>query len=230
MGAGFTAGVTVGSASGAVASVAKEQEKRLREAGIILADDATQQAQQQEADSKKPFFERLKDKINTYFNPKVGALFTTLGVVGGLVMAAAFIASGGLAGGATAAAVPALTTMLGAAATSAPAVTAYFAGVMGCFGALFAFNFPKMAGDLTSFTGDLLSGKKLGTQWGPAPEAAPVQQTAIEPAIQPVQETPAQAEPEKKHCDRSKLQSSQSYQDMLAQKATLQAEGPSLKA
>jgi hypothetical protein len=68
--------------------------------------------------------------------------------------------------------VPALGTLLGASASNAGMVTAYFASVMGCFGAIFGMNFPVIANKLQNTAGDFLGGKALNTSWEKEPSQA----------------------------------------------------------
>ncbi|MGE0754269.1 MAG: hypothetical protein AB7L92_03815 [Alphaproteobacteria bacterium] len=170
---GFGGGLVLGRISGTSAAVAEEQEKRLKTwtAKQLLQKDPDTKIIEDEQDIKrvqayKPFWENAKGSYETYVNPRVGAFFTVVGAIGGLIMGAAFIASGGAAG----VIAPALgaITGLGAAAATAPAVVmATSVGLLAAFGALFSFNLPKVTSELTALTGKFISGEKLGRKWGP---------------------------------------------------------------
>ena len=167
---GFGGGLMLGRVSGAAAAVAEENERRMKEW-------TTRQMLQQNPDAhiipdappeptpKKPFWQRVKDNYHTYFNPRVGLTMTAIGAIGGLVMGAAFIATGGAAGAIMP--VMGILTGLGEAGMTAPVILAYSAGVAGGIGALFCFNFPKITSHITHFFGELLSGRPLGREWGP---------------------------------------------------------------
>lgn len=170
---GFAGGVMLGRISGVAAAVAEEQEKRLKTwtarqllhqnpQAEILPDPAREQP------SSMPLGQRLREGWRTYFNPRVGLLFTALGVIGGLVMGAAAVSTGAGAF----AIMPALEALTGleTAALTAPVIMAYTAGVSGAIGALWHFNVPKIASAITAFTGYLISGKPLGREWGPKRE------------------------------------------------------------
>ncbi len=220
IGMGVAAGTMVGSSSGAVGAVAKEQEKRLREAGIETPPGNDAQAQ---ANEGKGFFTRFKEALGSLkINPKVMITFAALGAVAGVVMATAFLATGG------AAAVPALGSLLGSAATSAPAVTAYFAGVMASFGALFGMNLPTVATQMTNVMGDTLGGKTINAPWTDKQAPSPEVQQAVEKAA--AVEQPAPAKPEPATPRASKFQPALSYQEMMAQKAQEQSNELSLKS
>lgn len=174
---GFAGGLMLGRISGAAASVAQEQEKRLKEwtARQMLHQNPNAEIipdPPPEKDPPKPFLQRMSDSYHTYFNPRVGLTMALIGAVGGLVMAAAFIATGGASG----ALMPALgvisglgaeTFAAGNIAANAGVISAYFAGVMASFGALWSFNIPQIASSMTHFFGELISGKPLGREWGP---------------------------------------------------------------
>lgn len=123
----------------------------------------------------KPFWKRVKDTYYTYVNPRVGLAMTTIGVVGGLILGAAFLATGGSAG-VLMSGLETLTGVSGIAANT-PALLAYSAGVCGTIGAMWSVNVPKIVSHTTEFYGDLISGKLLGREWKPPqePEAQPVQ-------------------------------------------------------
>lgn len=175
MAMGFGGGLMLGRVSGTAAAVAQEQEKRLKEwtARQIVSQNPNAHITPDQPDlpeAKKSLGRRIKDSYVTYFNPRVGLAMAALGVVGGLIMASAIIATGGAAvPGALAAGMPALSTLTGLSAEALTpfAIKAYVAGVMGAFGALWTFNFPKITSDVTSFFGNLMSGKMLGREWGP---------------------------------------------------------------
>jgi len=171
MATGMLVGTQVGVSSGTVASVAKELEGR-----DLARAEAIEKAMGVELPKPNP--SKPQEKEQRLFNPKISLTFAAFGAVAGLVMAAAFFASGGAV--ATAAA-PALSTLLGAkAAVDVGMTTAYFASVMGCFGAIFGMNFPVIANKLQNKAGDLLGGKALGTSW----EKEPSQALEISPSQQ----------------------------------------------
>jgi len=180
IGTGFASGAMLGRMSGAAAAVAEEQEKRMKSWTVrqmrqqnpeikIITDPP------REKPPEKSFWQRMKDTYNTYFNPRVGTLFTVIGIVAGLIMAAAFLSTG-IGGVMPTEALGALTGMgkdafTATAIKAAPeAFIAYTAGVMGAFGSLFYFNFPKITSAVTEVTGNFLNGKLLGREWGPGPE------------------------------------------------------------
>jgi len=209
MAAGFSTGVAVGIAAGSTSGMAEEQEKRelekMRALGVSLpALDAKVAEQTVEKPDTRSGWQKFKDGFDTYINFRVGAVMTAIGAVGGAVMAAAYIALGGLDTSGAGAAVPGMGLLLGdVAAKSAPAVYTYFAGVMGvCFGGLWTFNFPRITTQMQEFAGGLTGGSLLGTQWGPAPEKS------VEPEIAATPE-PACG------CKHKKFAS---FQDMLAKR------------
>jgi|GEM_PF-2495442 len=166
MSTGMAGGLLVGTSAGAAASVVKEIEKRDLKREKIIEDALG-------VSIPSPVPEEPEKTEARYFNPKVSALFAVIGAVAGLVMAAAFFASGAAL---PAAAVPAIEAVLGTGittATHATAITAYFTAVMTCFGAIFGTNAPKMATDMQNFAGRLLSGELLGTSWEKETEHAP---------------------------------------------------------
>jgi hypothetical protein len=167
MATGMLVGTQVGASSGAAASVTKELEGR-----DLARAEAIEQAMGVEL--PKPNLPKAKEKEQRYFNPKISFTFAAFGVLAGLVMAAAFFASGGAV---ATAAVPALSTLLGAkAAVDVGMTTAYFASVMGCFGAIFGINYPVIAKKFNNMAGDLLGGKALGTSWEKEPSPAQAQE------------------------------------------------------
>jgi hypothetical protein len=199
--AAFSAiGMSTGRASGSTASAAKEQEKRMKEWTIkqLLHDNpnasiAADQPEENPQEAPKSFWQKTKDAYLTYCNPRVGLVFAALGVVGGLVMAAAALTTG--IGAIMPAGAMAALTGLKAAEITTGVVVAYSAGVMGAFGALFGLSGPKMVSDLTPFMGDLLGGKSLGRGWGPEPQKEKAAELKL-PAETLVQE--AAAEPKGK--------------------------------
>lgn len=183
MGMGFSGGLVLGRISGSAAAVAEENERRMKEWTVkqillenpnakIVHETSKGDWPEDNGNGKKSFWKKLKDTYLTYVNPRVGLAMTAIGIVGGLIMAAAFLATGGAAGGI----IPALGTItgLGEAAAAPAALTAYSAGVMGTFGALWFLNFPKITAETTHFFGNIINGKLLGREWGPKKELAKV--------------------------------------------------------
>jgi len=175
---GFSGGLMLGRITGASAAVAQEQEKRLKEwtARQILNQNPQAEILPDAPDALKPaksFWQRTKDTYRTYVNPRIGLTFATIGALGGLLMAAAFIATSGGAGFAVMPALgaltglPAETFLMGNAAFNAGALVAYTTGVMATFGALFTVNLPKIASNMSHFFGELLGGKIIGREWAP---------------------------------------------------------------
>lgn len=167
MTSGFAVGAIVGATSGAATAAAREQERRMRERDLALGLTTPEQelaiSQQVAAQpDERGIFQRFAEGINL----KAGVMFTTLGIIGGLVLSAAFHAIGGGVGSPT---VPGLSTLLGPAISNPAAVTAYFAGVMGSFGALFGAYFPATTAHAQAVAGGMLKGKNptLGTVEGP---------------------------------------------------------------
>lgn len=216
LGMGFSGGLVLGRISGVGASVAEEQEKRMKHWTTKQIINANPEAKivEDEHDVKrvkayKPFWQKGKDTYDTYVNPRVGLAFAAAGAVGGLIMAAAYVSTGGLAG----AIMPALGAITGlgeAALGSFPVIAAYTAGITASFGALFSLNLPKIVSDLTEFTGKIVSGEKLGREWGPkqqkqqAPGEAPdLLQTRDDPETLP---EPAQKKPQRKTSYRDRLE------------------------
>lgn len=98
---GMGSGLMLGRVSGSVATVAEEQEKRIKNwtAKQILAQNPNAEIvpdAPKPAPEKKSFWQRVKDTYRTYVNPPVGITMMAVGAIGGLIMAAAFAASGGL--------------------------------------------------------------------------------------------------------------------------------------
>jgi hypothetical protein len=184
---GFAGGVMLGRISGTAAAVAEESERRSKEWTVRQIKGMNPQAHiTPDAPETKPTKPSLKDTFRTYINPRVGLAMTLIGAVGGLIMGAAFLATGGAA---TFAMAPALGAVsgLGAGATGA-ALLAYSAGVGAAFGALWNFNFPKITSKTTEFFGKLVGGELVGRTWEPEPAKA------VEPQHQPAVEQHA-AEP-----------------------------------
>jgi hypothetical protein len=214
MSAGFAMGATIGNASGGSAAVAREQEERLREVVSGRAPELAQGVVPPPVTPVARLKQGLKEWSKNSFNPKVAALFATLGVGGGLVMAAAFIAEP------VAPAMPALGMLLGktlttaSVAANATAIATYFAGVMGLFGAIFGLNLPKLGTELTHFTGDLLSGEALGTSFGSKPQRVPQPSVAPEAAVATQRIDP----PQEGH-SHVILRKYESYQELLSHQA-----------
>ena len=214
MAAGFVGGGLVGAAAGGPSSVAKEMERRNleREKEVEKALGVT---------FPQHIPEKPKENNERYFNPKVGLLFAVFGVVAGLVMAASYIYGG------AAFALPALEAVgLGGTGAAHGAVTAYFAGVMGCFGAIFGINYPKILNDLQDYTGTLLGGQAIGTSWekeiGRTPEI--VQQITPQLAVYRTQ-TPALEydNPQGNHAAKFQSRSASqvvSYREIVSQPST----------
>jgi hypothetical protein len=177
---GFSGGLVLGRISGASSAVAQEQEKRLKQWMVrqkigqnpeseIVPDATTETA-------PKSFLQRVKDAYRTYVNPKVGLTMAALGAAGGLLMGAAFLAtmpaslgaaSGVFAVTPVASMMATLTGLTAPGALTGGAIVAYSTGVMAAFGALFSFNLPKVASNMSHFFGELISGKYYGREWGP---------------------------------------------------------------
>jgi len=180
---GLNGGLMLGRISGSIASVAEESERRAKEwttrqlvaqnPEVTMAPDAPK-----EPAPKKSFGKRLRDAYYTYCNPRVGLVMAAIGLAGGLILGAAFVATGGAAG----VIMPALgaITSIGIAegggaaaiAAAAPAIMAYSAGVGALFGAVWNFNFPKITSEVTHFYGKLINGDYTGRKWEPPKEPA----------------------------------------------------------
>lgn len=195
--AGLATGVVVGSPAGAAASAAKEIERRTlaREIEQKIRDNPEAKVQMHETPApvrREPF--RLSD----YFNIKTALVFAAIGTVGGLIMAAAFAAAGGLAAGASSSviasyAMPAMHTLLGTATPTATALAIYSGGMGMAFGAFFGVNVPKMARYVSNLGGGLLSGKAIGAPWPKSanlPEQKPILTPVVEPPEQAVEQQP----------------------------------------
>jgi hypothetical protein len=181
---GFAAGAMTGRAAGSVGAVAKEQEARIKgwtiEQILKANPDAKIEHEKDPVKEKTPksLGERVATGWRKYFNLRTGAFFTVAGIIGGLVIGAAFVASGGAAAFAMAPALGAITglgaatfTTSAAISAAAPAIIAYSAGVAGMFGLLgFGTNYPKIGTELQTLTGNFLSGKYLGREFGEDPK------------------------------------------------------------
>ncbi|MEJ0010226.1 MAG: hypothetical protein WDN72_06770 [Alphaproteobacteria bacterium] len=218
---GFAGGLVMGRVSGAAAAVGEEQEKRMKQ--WMIRQKLTENPNAAIApDASGPPEPKLSahDKWRTYFNPRVGLVMTAIGIAGGLLLAAALVATvatAGVAAGGSFLAIgtPQMMTGLTGIAgfmTNTSAIYAYSAGVMGLFGATWFFNAPKITSDVTSFFGDLIGGKLLGREWGPAPakqhairKSEP--QAGVDPAAAAVSRNPRP-----------------SYQEMLAARDATAAE------
>lgn len=189
---GLHGGLMLGRVSGAAASVAEESEKRAKEwtTRQIISQNPSAEIlpdAPKETPAPKPFAARLRDKYYTYINPRIGLVMAGIGLLGGLILGAAFCATGGAAGvimpalgaltnaGLGTAAVTAGQAITGAAAA---AIMTYSAGVGAAFGAIWSFNFPKITSEVTEFYGKLINGKIIGREWKP-PEEAPAQATQV---------------------------------------------------
>ena len=87
--------------------------------------------------------------------------------------------------------------LLGSAATSIPAVTAYSVGIGASFGAIFGVNYPRLARDLSNRFGDMLSGKAIGADWPTSsnlPELKPILTPVVQPAPEVAEQTFSQNE------------------------------------
>lgn len=183
MAAGFVNGTSIGIASGAASSMAEDSERRVRMREVAAGPGKALPQQVVKKDDRNIFQKFSDDGFGPYFNLKVGAVVTAAGMIGGAVMGAAYIALGGLEGGAAASgwAMPGMGTLLGAeAAKDAAQVMAYFIGVTGSFGALWNFNFPRMAAHFQDEAGKIMSGERLGAEWT----------KGYEPAVEMTRETP----------------------------------------
>lgn len=195
---GLQGGLMLGRVSGSAAAVAEESERRAKEWTVRQMVSQNPHAEivpdaPKAAPAKKPFWQRMRDKYYTYCNPKIGLIMAGIGLAGGLILGAAFVATGGAAG-VIMPALGALTSMglaegAGAAgiAAAAPAILAYSAGVGALFGAIWNFNFPKITSEVTEFYGKLINGDIVGRRW--EPPKSKTQSTAPEMAQAP--EAPA---------------------------------------
>lgn len=221
MSMGFGGGLVLGRISGSAAAVAEENEMRMKHWTTKQMLQANPQAHivEDNEDTKKvseykPFWHNPKATYKTYVNPRVGMFFTLVGAIGGLLMGAAFIASGGAAG----AVAPALgaITGLGAAAMSNSVIMATSVGILAAFGALFSLNLPKITSDLTELSGKFTMGEKLGRGWGPE-EAAPKKGLSYsrDNAVKAAEHSLAARL--KDELDKKAMAKATSYQDMVRQ-------------
>jgi hypothetical protein len=181
---GFAGGGLVGRTAGGVASVAKEQETRLKGWTIeqILKANPDAKIEHQKDPVKEkidmPLTKRAGAAWRKYFNLRTALFFTAVGIIGGLIMGAAFLVTDGAAAFAMAPALGTITGLGAATFTShaalyaaAPAVLAYSAGVAGMFGLLgFGTNYPRIGTKLQTITGHFLSGKYLGREFDDDPK------------------------------------------------------------
>ena len=171
---GFGGGLMLGRVSGTAAAIAEEQEKRMKSwtaqqilhnnPGAEIIADTTQTNEPQQGR-----WQYVKDTCRTYINPRVGLVMTAIGLLGGLIMGAAFIVSGGATAFAMA---PALSTITGVTsiATHTAGILAYSGGIGAAFGAIWNLNMPRLTNKLTEFYGKLTSGALLGREWCPDQE------------------------------------------------------------
>jgi len=189
MSLGFAGGLMLGRISGVGATVAEEQEKRLKEWMVRQKIAENPNAEilpdtQPIPEPQKSLGQRIKDTYRTYFNPRVGLILAAICAVAGLVMSAAFIATSGGVGAVIAAPLATMTGLsaetfaVGSTAFNAGALVAYTTGVMATMGALFTVNIPKIASHMTHFFGELLSGKPLGREWKPKESAKTISATS----------------------------------------------------
>jgi hypothetical protein len=219
---GFSGGLVLGRISGSAAAVAQEQEKRMKEwtARQILHENPNANIipdKPKENAPKKPFWQRIKDKYRTYMNPRVGLTMAAIGAVGGLILAAAFISTGGVMEGVVATKLLASLTGLPGIASNTAALVAYSAGVTAAFGALWTFNMSKITSEVTHLFGEIISGKPLGREWGPEKEKTVV----VEPKAR--EATP---EPKEPHVSMRQFTS---YTELVAKQATEQSQDPLIK-
>lgn len=230
MAIGFSGGAILGRISGSNATVAEEQEKRLKEwtARQLLHNDPHAKIipdAPKPPEPEKPLSQRAKDAYRTYINPRVGAVMTVLGMVGGLIMAAAFVATNG----ATGPIMPELGTLtgLGAKALTTPVVTAYTVGVMASFGALWALNFPKIISNMTHFFGNLLNGKLLGREWGPEEPKLEQEKMVAASPVKSIPEASKEISSDAASRAHVTLRKYESFQELIAAKG---ADSPDLLA
>lgn len=167
---GFAGGMMLGRISGSNAAVAQEQERRQKAREIEQTLTQNPQATIEHEAPKEPapkltFKQKLKKAYYEYFNPRVGAVMTLIGITGGLVLASAFVLTDGAIGTVMPNILDKLTGLAPEIAKSPLAVTAFTAGVCGSIGALWHLNYPKITSEVTHFFGELISGKTLGREW-----------------------------------------------------------------
>jgi hypothetical protein len=205
---GFAGGLMLGRISGVSSAIAQEQERRLKAWTIenIIKENPNADIEHDRhaaAPEKKSFGQRVKDNYFTYFNPKVGLAMTLIGVVGGLIMGAAFLLTEGTVGGLSSAALETLTGLgpeavaklgVDTLASSAGVVLAYSAGVCGAFGALWNVNLTKITSEVTHFFGEIISGRLLGREWEPPQQLEKTSERALPAPAAPAQENTVAAE------------------------------------
>lgn len=194
---GLQGGLMLGRVSGATAAVAEESERRAKEWTVRQLVSQNPNAEiipdaPKEPAPKKSFGQRLRDTYYTFCNPKVGLTMTAIGVIGGLLLGAAFVATSGGAGlimggmGAlTGVAMPTAAALASGTATftaiQTSTILAYSAGVGGLFGAVWNFNFPKITSEVTHFYGKLINGDYFNRTWEPPKEPAKLQERTYVP-------------------------------------------------
>jgi hypothetical protein len=213
---GFGGGLVLGRISGTAASVAQEQEERMKEWTVrqMLAQNPNAHIVPDEPQEKSPpksSRQRASDWYHTYFNPRIGLTFAAIGAIGGLIMGAAFIATDGAIGSI----MPALETLTGVAgiATKTGAILAYSAGVCASIGALWTFNMSKITSEVTGFFGRLMGGKIIGREWGPKKEML---------------KEPAQSYTGETQLPAAGVRKFESFQDLVAQQAANRENGEPL--
>jgi hypothetical protein len=201
MSMGFAGGLMLGRISGTASAVAEESERRSKEwtirqmKGIDPKYTPVPDAPEKQEEAPKTFGEKIRKAYYDYVNPRVGLTMTALGIVGGLILGAAFLSSGG-AVGAVMGGTGLISSLTGIAATNitAPVILSYTAGVCGAFAATWFLNMPKITSKVTAMYGKLISGEPLGRKWGEDPAqakaAAPDQPR---PALQERSHEPAHA-------------------------------------
>lgn len=222
---GFAGGLMLGRISGVGAAVGEEQERRMKEWMVrqkihsdpeshIIPDAPKEKPQ------PKTFRQRMSDSYHTYINPRIGLLFAGLGAIGGMIMGAAFVATGGAGGFAIMPAIGALTGLSEAAAAAPAVVMAYTIGVSASIGALWSFNLPKIVSAVTHFSGELMSGRLLGREWKPKEPKNSVEKAAVPEKAPPA---PVITAPypavESESSPRLTVRQFASYTEMVAQQA-----------
>jgi len=211
---GFGIGATIGAPSGAAASVAEEQERRMRERDLALGiSTPAQEAAISKMQETKPDNRSLLRKFVETINVRNGLIFATIGAIGGAVLAAAYVNMGG----GEAFALPGLKTILGSAAGDTRAVTAYFVGMMATFGAMFGTDGPKLVNHMRNYVEKIFSGKAL-TLHKEGPQ--PMQQVVRE------QEVTLPTAVHESSCGGEHKKFA-SFQDMLTQRAQSAENAPS---
>ena len=166
---GLAGGLMLGRTAGATAAVAEESEKRAKKWVIRQTLSQNPDVKISDEPKAKPtqetFWQKTKRIYHKYVNPRVGLTMAAIGAVGGFILSAAFLATGGTGAFAI---MPALATITGLTAEAAAAsgvITAYTVGVGAAFGALFSFNLPRVAANLGDFFGKLIGGEIIGRKW-----------------------------------------------------------------